>query len=225
MSTPPNTAAVPPVADAPDDALPVSFSLDISSVLALLPDDAALDDWFLSFCAQNDDLGYDFEIDQKGRLLAMASEGLDGLHRLGNVYLDLRMWADEVGGGMAVPGNGLVHMSERGRRAPDAAWISPDQLETLPPAGQRPGGVPFTPLFIAEIVSRSDRLADQQAKMAMWIDSGAQLGWLIDPFQRQAHIYFTNAEPVLLNDPEIISGEPALPGFVFNVRSRIFDLH
>ena len=61
--------------------------------------------------------------------------------------------------------------------------------------------------------------------MAMWIDSGAQLGWLIDPFQRQAHIYFTNTEPVLLNDPEIISGEPALPGFVFNVRSRIFDLH
>ena len=125
---------------------------------------------------------------------------------------------------MAVTGNALIRTLGWGRRAPDAGWIAPDQLEELPPAGQRPHGVPFTPRFIVEIVSRSNLLSDQQAKMEMWIASGAALGWLIDPFRRQAHIYRRDADPEILDDPETVSGDPVLPGFVFEVRRRVFDL-
>ena len=62
------TAAVPrpDVADSAGDNTPVPFSLDISSILALLPDDDSLDDWFLRFAADNEDLGYQFEIDRRG---------------------------------------------------------------------------------------------------------------------------------------------------------------
>ena len=117
---------------------PAPFSLDISSILSLFPDDDTLDDWFLRFASDNEDLGYQFEIDKRGRLLAMASEGLDGAQRLGNIYVDLSRWTETGVGGLVLTGNALVRVTGAGRRAPDAGWIAPDQLEDLPPAGQRP---------------------------------------------------------------------------------------
>ena len=225
MSTQPITAPLAVTADADDDMLPESFALDIRSVLALLPDDDALDAWFIEFTHDNKDLGYQFEIDEAGRLLAMASESMDGMQRAGSVYFDLQFWANTGPAGLVVTGNALVRMPWPGRRAPDAGWIAPEQLAELPPAGQRDYGVPFAPRFIVEIRSRSNALEDQQAKMEEWITSGALLGWLIDPFQRRVHIYRPGAEPEVLHDPETINGEPVLPGFVFNVRNRIFNLH
>ena len=211
-------------ATVPDTGMPAPFSLDISSILALLPDDEALDDWFLRFTTDNEDLGYQFEIDQHGRLWAMASEGMDGQLRSGNLYIDLRHWSDEGRDGHVITGNGLVRMPWPGRRGPDAGWVAPEQLSPLAPAGQRPHGVPFAPRFVAEIRSLSNSLEDQQAKMEEWIAHGVALGWLIDPFLRQVHIYRHGVAPEILDDPETINGDPELPGFAFNVRSRIFDL-
>ena len=219
-ATPQPTAPV----TVPDADMPAPFSLDISSILALLPDDDALDDWFLRFTADNDDLGYQFEIDRQGRLWAMASEGMDGQLRSGNLYIGLRNWSDAGPGGHVITGNGLVRMPWPGRRGPDAGWVGPEQLAPLASAGQRPYGVPFAPRFIAEIRSRSNSVAEQQAKMEEWITYGVALGWLIDPFLRQVHIYRPGVAPEVLDNPETISGEPVLPGFVFEARQRIFDL-
>ncbi len=213
------TVAVPVPADGD---MPASFSLDINSVLALLPDDDALDDWFLKLAQANRD--YQFEIDRQGRLWAMASESMDGIQRAGNLYLDLRLWSDGGPGGLVMPGNGLVRAPWPRRRAPDAGWIAPEQLATLPPAGERRHGVPFAPRFIVEIRSLSNTLEAQQAKMEEWMAYGVALGWLIDPFFRQVHIYRPGAVVAALDDPETVSGDPELPGFVFNVRRRVFDL-
>jgi len=49
------------------------------------------------------------------------------------------------------------------------------------------------------------------------------VGWLIDPYQQQVHIYRPGVAPHVLDNPETISADPELPGFVFEVRRRIFD--
>ena len=211
-------------ANSPDADMPAPFSLDISSILALLPDDDALDDWFLRFTADNADLGYQFEIDQQGRLWAMASEGRSGAQRQFNLQYDLQSWSDTGPGGEVVTGNELVLISWPARRAADAGWLSQEQLAQMLPVGQDPHGLSVAPHFVAEIVSLSNSLEEQQAKMEEWIAHGVSLGWLIDPFLRQVHVYRPNADPVVLEDPETVSSEPELPGFVFNVRDRIFDL-
>ncbi len=220
VATPQPDATVNP----PDGDMPAPFSLDISSILALLPDDDALDDWFLRFTADNEDLGYQFEIDQQGRLWAMASEGMDGTERQFNLQFDLQIWLNAGPGGKVVIGNSRVRMAWPGRRAPDAGWMAPEQLASLPPAGQRPHSFPFAPRFVAEIRSLSNSLEDQQDKMEEWIARGVGLGWLIDPFLRQVHVYRPGVPPEVLDDPETVSGDPELPGFVFNVRNRLFDL-
>ena len=219
------TVASPPTAGpSPGSDLPAPFSLDISSILSLLPNDDTLDDWFLRFASDNGESGYQFEIDQHGRLWAMASEGLDGQQRQFNLQIDLQNWLNAGPGGSVVIGNALVRLPGSGRKAADAGWIAPEQLEDLPPAGQRPFGVPFAPRFVAEIRSQSDLLESQQAKMEEWIAYGAALGWLIDPFRRQVHIYRPGNQPEIHDDPETVSGEPELSGFVFEVRGRVFDL-
>ena len=224
----PAPAASPPIAPgvaATDADRPNGFVLDIKSILALLGDADALDEWFLQFTADNDDLGYQFEIDGNGRLIAMASEGMDGVVRSGNMYFDLRVWTDAGPGGIVLTGNALVRVLRLGRRAPDAGWIAPEQLAELPPPGQRHHGVPFAPRFVAEIRSRSDSLESQQAKMEEWLASGVALGWLIDPLLRQVHIYRPGVPVEVLDDPETVGGDAVLPGFIFAVRQRIFDLY
>ena len=216
----PSQPAAMPQAD-PDT--PAQFSLDIRSILALLPDDDALDDWFLRFTAENGDSGYQFEIDHWGVLRAMASESYSGGQRQFNLQFDLQVWVDSGPGGGIVTGNTLIRAGGRGRRASDAGWISPEQLGTLT-TEQRERGLPFAPAFVVEIRSQSNSLESQQAKMEEWIAYGVALGWLIDPMLRQVHIYRQGAAPEVLDDPESVSGDPELPGFVFNVRQRVFDL-
>lgn len=223
MTTQTAAAHRPGVAVSDDDNMPMPFSLDISSILTMLPDDDALDDWFLRFTADNEHLGYQFEIDRKGRLIAMASEGFAGVQRQFNLQFDLQTWMDTGSGGGIVTGNLLIRMSQPARRAADAGWIAPEQLDLLTPT-QHQGGLPFAPFFVVEIRSRSNSLEDQQAKMEEWIAYGVNLGWLIDPFLRQVYIYRPGGALEILDNPETVSGEPELPGFTFEVRRRIFDV-
>ena len=50
---------------------------------------------------------------------------------------------------------------------------------------------------------------------------GLRLGWLIDPLLKQVHIYRSIETPVVLSEPNSVSDEAVLPGFVLDL-SRIF---
>ena len=56
-----------------------------------------------------------------------------------------------------------------------------------------------------------------QLKMAEYIENGAQLGWLVDPFNKDVYIYRPGQAVECLNNPATISGDPILPGFIFNI--------
>ena len=55
--------------------------------------------------------------------------------------------------------------------------------------------------------------------------NGAQLGWLIDPYRRRVYVYRPGVEVETLEDPESVSGDPVMAGFLFEVRQRIFSLY
>ena len=53
--------------------------------------------------------------------------------------------------------------------------------------------------------------------MAEYTANGVELGWLIDPYETAVYIY-RPVEPVRrLDNPTNVSGDPVLPGFVFNI--------
>ena len=58
---------------------------------------------------------------------------------------------------------------------------------------------PIAPDFVIELRSRTDRLIDLQEKMNEYACNGVRLGWLIEPFLKQVHIYRPAEAPIVLN--------------------------
>jgi Uma2 family endonuclease len=68
--------------------------------------------------------------------------------------------------------------------SPDAAYVSPKVLKGLTKA-ELAGFPHLSPDFVIELLSASDSLVKTQEKMDRWIENGAQLGWLIDPYAKK----------------------------------------
>jgi Uma2 family endonuclease len=102
-------------------------------------------------------------------------------------------------------------------RSPDASWVSQERWDALNPE-QKGTFANICPDFVVELRSSSDRVESLQGKMREYIDNGARLGWLIDPQQRRVEIYRPGFAVELLENPDSLSGEEVLPGFVLNLR-------
>ena len=175
------------------------------------------------FCRMTcDNEPWQFEYSAEGELIIMPLPAVESAHDEIETGMELGIWRRE-NGGMSYGANIGCHLPSGAVRAPDAAWISQERLDSLTPQEQR-GTINGAPDFLVEIRSQSDRLPPFLAKMAEWMAAGAKLSWGIDPRNRRAYIYRAGqAEPEILDDPATLSGEDVLPGFVFAVGRLIFD--
>lgn len=210
------------------DPEPSPLVLDFRPILELMArlecSEREIDRWVIEFNHANHELVGKLELNAEGALLITPMLRESGSSDEVECATDLIIWARENGG--AAHGSRLgIRMPSGDIYALDTAWISPEQQANRPEPYPAPEDwlLPFCPAFVVEIRSRSDRLAPLQRKMVDYIANGALLGWLIDPYQRQVHIYRPGVAPHVLNDPEAVSADPELPGFVFGVRRRIFD--
>ena len=53
--------------------------------------------------------------------------------------------------------------------------------------------------------------------MQEYIDNGASLGWLVDRKNRKVYIYRRSQAPKILDNPEMVIGDPELAEFVFRM--------
>ena len=137
-------------------------------------------------------------------VLSMASGGPSEVVGV-KLAARLDVWSESNRGGFVLgSGGGFNVIDPEGgapMRSPDAAWVSPEQLEStggLPPSS---GFWNLCPWFAAEVRSPSDSLAAQQQRMADWLRFGVRLGWLIDPQNRSVWLYRPNRDPERLERP------------------------
>ena len=205
------------------ETTPAPVRLDFRPILELLSglSDFELDDWWIRFNRANKDVISTLEINSEGTLLISPFPGWDGSQAQGDFGFDLAKWAEAYGG--QVGGFNLgIRLPNGSRYSPDACWISPAQMTSnRPPLDHI---LLFCPAFVAEVRNCIDDLRVLRLKMAEYVANGAQMAWLIDPYNHQVHIYRPIDRPKVLDNPETVSGDPVLPGFVFDVRKRIFDL-
>lgn len=220
----PKSIAIYTGADVPDLTHPVSVNIKpiLDSIAGKLTDDE-IDQWFVDLYIANEDRGLDLEMTGEGELIISPMVNRGGLRAEFQLAGALYRWEEEHGG-EAAGANANTSFPDGSRIRPDALWLSPEQVATLPPASaDRP--ITLCPAFVAEILSGTDTLPPLQRKMEIYMANGAQLGWLIDPYRRQVHVYRAGENVETLDDPETLSGDPVMPGFVFEVRQRIFTLH
>lgn len=74
------------------------------------------------------------------------------------------------------------------------------------------------PDFAVELISETDDLEDTRTKTQEYLANGLQLGWLINPKDKQVEIYRSNQIPEVLQFPTSLSGEDVLPGFILNLQ-------
>ena len=98
-------------------------------------------------------------------------------------------------------------------RSPDVAWVTTSRWESLSEEEQEKF-IPLCPDFIIELLSASDDLEKLKEKMQEYFDNGATLGWLIDPKNKKVYIYCPNSLVESLDNPDSISADPLLPGFI-----------
>ncbi|NMG60749.1 Uma2 family endonuclease [Geitlerinema sp. P-1104] len=195
----------------------------MASTLRLeLPRDTRLQvtpEQFIPLAAANPNLR--LERNANGELIVMPPTGGESGQRNFSLIGQLAAWVAshpdlgegfDSSTGFLLP-NGAI-------RSPDVAWVRRHRWESLTPE-QRRGFPPLCPDFVIELGSASDDLAPLQAKMQEYVSQGTELGWLINPQQRQVEWYSADSEMEVLNHPLELSGEPVLPGFRLQL-SRIW---
>jgi Uma2 family endonuclease len=100
-----------------------------------------------------------------------------------------------------------------GRYSPDVSWIENSRLVGV----DLQKYLTIVPDFAIELRSSSDRLKDVRGKMREYMRCGVQLGWLINPQDRQVEIYRLGKAVEVLDSPISVGGENVLPEFILDL--------
>ncbi len=192
-----------------------TFALENGLVFDISPLKVS-DEEFAELCRLNPEL--QIERTSEGELVIMAPTGGKTGRRNLKLIVSFGVWAEKDGTGQSFDSSTLFSLPNGARRSPDLSWVRNQRWDALS-ALEQEQFPPLCPDFVVELRSRTDSLKDLKAKMEEYLANGAQLGWLIDPLERKVHFYRAGVATEILNDPETVSGEPLLNGFVLEVQS------
>jgi Uma2 family endonuclease len=183
-------------------------TLDLSSVINLTREK------FYEICRQNPDMR--LERTAKGELIVMAPTGGETSNWNANLTGEVALWSRKNQSGKTFDSSGGFSLPKGSDRSPDVSWITMEKWEALTPE-QRKGFLPLCPDFVIELLSPSDSWHEGTRKMAEYMDNGCRLGWLIDPKSKRVAIYRENQPVAILTEPQTLSGEGVLVGFVLDI--------
>ena len=186
----------------------------LSSPLFLQFPSSMTDEQFFEFCQMNRNLR--IERNQYGKISIMPPTGSETGNRNFNVALQLGNWAEKDGTGICFDSSTGFKLSTGAERSPDASWMKLERWNLLSEEEQQ-GFAPICPDFVIELRSASDNLKPLQEKMEEYMqEPGIRLGWLIDRKNKRVYVYRPQSVECLEN-PDSVSGEDVLPGFVLNM--------
>lgn len=195
-------------------------------ILALrLPEDWSLTDELLEhLCQLNPE--WKLERGHYGELVVNMGSGGPSFWISADLFGAMYAWARAVGSRAFGADSSFNVVDPDGgepMRNPDVSFLTAQQLEAMGGLPPLTGFWPVCPAFVIEVRSPRDTLRSQQGRMGDWLRFGAQLGWLVDPHNRDVWIYRRDQEPEQLERPSIVSGEEPIDGFSFDF-APLWDL-
>ncbi len=163
------------------------------------------------------------ERSKEGTIIVNAPAG--GMTSDGNreIIAQLSNWWKRHRRGRAFDSNAGFFLPDGSMLSPDAAYITAEQLKSLTRT-QLARFLHLAPAFVVELRSESDSLAAAAGKMEAWMANGVQLGWLVDPYSRQIHVYEPDAAP-RIESGTAVAGSGPVEGFVLDAEEvwRCFE--
>src|SRR2546425_1470046 len=173
------------------------------------------DEDFFEFCQANRE--WRIERTSDGDIIIMAPTGGETGGRNFDLAVAFGIWVRADGTGKGFDSSTGFILPNGAERSPDLAWVKLSRWNALTDQ-ERESFPPLCPDFVIELRSPSDSLTSLKDKMEEYIQNGAQLGWLIDLIEKKVYVYRPQAQVECLDDPDTVSGEPLLEGFVLNIR-------
>ena len=102
-------------------------------------------------------------------------------------------------------------------RAPDAAFV---RTERIPPPGLHARFLRLAPDLVVEVVSPGDSAREVAEKIAMWLEAGVRLAWVVDPESRTIAVHAPDQPVRVLKEQDDLDGGDVLP----DVRVRVADI-
>lgn len=172
------------------------------------------DEQFWQLCHDNSDLR--FERTATGELIIMSPTGSTTGERNADLIYQLKAWSRQNNLGKVFDSNTGFTLPNGADRSPDASWVQQERWDALT-AVEQERFAPICPDFVVELMSPSDSLEKTRGKMREYMENGARLGWLINRKQRKTEIYRPDQAVEIINNPDTMSGEDVLPGFVLDL--------
>ena len=164
---------------------------------------------FFQFCQANREL--QIERTAKGEIVVMSPAGGYSGYRSGEVFGQLRAWAERDKTGAAFDSSTGFVLPNGAMRSPDAAWVELSRLRKLS-GPEKERFLPLCPDFVIEVASPSDDVSHLRTKMGEYRQAGLRLGWLILPASGEVEVWSPTGVEVLAS-PQVLSGDPVLPGY------------
>jgi Uma2 family endonuclease len=172
------------------------------------------DEAFADFCRANPDLRV--ERNAQGEIVVMPPAGGEASNRSAEVTSQVLRWAKKDGRGRGFDSSAGFRLPDGSILSPDASWVSNEALARLTPK-QRKEFLPLCPEFVIEVCSPSDDLTEAKRKMELWIENGAELGWLIDGDARTVCVYRRARAPKVHRGIAELAGDGPVKGFVLKL--------
>ena len=99
-------------------------------------------------------------------------------------------------------------------RAPDVAFVNHQSLQKI---NEDAGYLPLAPDLVGEVISPSDTFSNVEEKALGWLAAGTRMVLLVDPGNRQLHVYRAVDNIVVLDDNAEVDASDVVPGWRFAV--------
>lgn len=193
--------------------MPALLPVDAEKPRSLIVNPPLTDAEFEAVCAAEE--WFRLERTREGEILMNPPAGgftSDGNSEIGT---QLRLWWKSHRKGRVYDSSGGFHLADTSVLNPDAAYVGPAKLKGLAKDGLT--GFPrLCPDFVIELLSDSDSVPKTKQKMERWMENGAALAWLIDPYKKQVHVYAPGREPSVVVSKSV-EGTGPVAGFVLDL--------
>jgi Uma2 family endonuclease len=187
--------------------------IDAETPRSLVVDPPLTDAEFEALCAASD--WFFLERTREGKILIKPPAG--GFTSEGNGVItgQVYSWWKTHRRGMLFGSTCGFFLPDSSMLNPDAAYVLPDKLIGLT-RDDLTGFPRLCPDFVVELLSKSDSIPKAQQKMERWIENGATLGWLIDPYEKKAYVYEAGAETASVTG-NALPGSGPVEGFTLDL--------
>jgi Uma2 family endonuclease len=192
------------------ESLPTSIALD----------QPMSDEAFEALCFAND--FFTLERTREGEIIVHAPAAAATGDGNAEIAYQLRAWWKTHRNGRVFDSSTGFFLADSSMLNPDAAYLLPKTMKGVDRDAM--DHFPYRcPDFVIELLSKSDRLSEAKAKMERWIENGASLAWLIDPYQRRVLVYAPGEETVTVTGKSV-EGTGPVEGFTLDL-SEVWSCH